>query len=192
MPIKKKDGSYFRLSQPNPVMLKQDLWGQEKLILHNFRFNEVVSYQYTNMDDNEPEPTYVDLEDISLEEISVPIRETPIIELPKKKEKKQSSIKKEDISFFYCMPAVITETFDPLYGETKSSISYGSQFTFEGVMVLSSDLACQVWTNLTKIERGSILYVPSERRWWSVDRVTYRDGGLLMDCSPSGLQPAFT
>lgn len=36
----RKDGTIYRLPGPNPIMNKQDLWNEDKIILHNWDNNE--------------------------------------------------------------------------------------------------------------------------------------------------------
>lgn len=38
--IKNRDGTPYRLSRPNHIMMKQDLWDGENVILHNLNYEE--------------------------------------------------------------------------------------------------------------------------------------------------------
>lgn len=171
--IKNKDGTLFRISRPNPMLSNQDLWEDgSKFILHNFNVKEEVV-------------DYPRIEDIEPIEIKVPIKETPIPGMKLKP-------RKEDIGLAYCMPSIISMNVDRIYGESRPTISYGPQFKFEIVVKAREDLSIQLWTNLLdKIERQSIIYIPSQRRWWSVQQIVTVEDGILLNCVPSSTQPSF-
>lgn len=164
MTIKKPDGSIFRLNGPNPITKQQDFWNECKL--HNFKYSDFVTKE-----------GYTDIQEIAVEEIEIPQKEEQIL-------------KSIDKVMLHCLPADINEHYDALYGETRTSISYGQQFTFESVIVERADLTFKIWTN-AKITRGSILFAPKDRDWWKVDNVESQSNGIVVRCIPSETQPSF-
>lgn len=204
MTIKNKDGSIFTLSKPNPVMRQQDLWDDgSQFILHNFKYDEVILHNFDAKEEEkpkeepkpqpEPMPTpkpvkkFQALDEITPEEINVPVRETPVPQQDKVRKKRQPT---KNINILYCLPAITVSNHDPLYNESHVSVNYGQQFTFESVITGSTDLMLQLWTN-KEIVRHSILYQPTSRRWWKVESVVQRTDGFTVDCTPSPLQPSF-
>ncbi len=185
MAIKKKDGTIFRLQGPAPVMKNQDLWDDgSTFILHNFDSEEgVILHNFE--EEEEKKVVFTPIQDIEAQEIIVPIKNTPVP--PKKKKKKE-----EGVLLIYCMPSQIFQIEDDLYGETRTALSYGSQFTFQGKITVSSDLSIQIWSNVNaEINKGSILYIPDHRRWWKVEDNSPVPEGFILICSPSSLQPSF-
>lgn len=181
MPIKNIDGSIYRLNSPNPVMSNQDFWNNgSKFILHNFNYSDEVILH--NFEEPEVKPKFQSLEDIEVQEIEVPIKETPIAKKPRKR---------KNIIMIYCMPAIINETYDSLYDENRVSVSYGQQFTLEAIVTKLSDIQINLWTTTEKAVRGSIIYMPENLRWWKVDKLSNKDEGYVLECIPSNLQPSF-
>jgi hypothetical protein len=164
MAIKNQDGSTFRLKGPNPIVKTQDFWGE--YVLHNFKHKDTVTQE-----------GFISLEEIETEEIEVKIKEEKIL-------------KRIDKTLILCLPATITEHRDTLYDEIKTSVSYGNQFSFESVLAESTDFSISLWTNVD-VGRGSILFIPKDRRWWKVDTLEPQSGGNLLKCVPSEIQPSF-
>jgi len=180
MVIKKKDGSVYRLSGPNPIMKNQSFWEADKSIVHNFNPVEII----TKIEQNE------ELQNIEPEEIHVSIKEVEPSQLP-------SNIKKRIVptevvkKMVHCLPAFIKEFHDPLYGESRSTLSYGNKFTMEVVVASQSDLNIVLWTNSIEVGKGSIIYIPENKRWWKVTDETKRNEGVMISCLPSDIQPSF-
>jgi hypothetical protein len=169
MPIRNKDGSLFKTLGPNPVMSEQEFWGE--FVLHNFFHQEETTKEADDVE-------YQRIEDIEPIEVKVQIKE-----LPKDK---------PDILLAYCMPSIIIEVEDPVYREVRTSLTYGPQFTFQVVMKQQTDMTIQFWTNATaEFNRGSILYIPKQGRWWRVEGVEQSNNGKIMNCGLSSLQPSF-
>ena len=177
MAIKNTDGTVFKLRGPNPIVKDQEFW--DGYALHNFKYNEVVTKEGDRM-------RLENLEDIEPEEIIVPVP----AEMSKKKSTEEQILKHIDKIMMYCLPAILKEHHDTLYGETRTSLSYGKQFTFEAIIVERSSLSFKIWTN-TNIGRGSIIFVPADRDWWKVENSEVQSGGATIKCSPSDTQPSF-
>ena len=164
-------------------MNQQELWNSENYKLHNFQSDEESTQAAPIL------PIFESLDDIKTEDIEVQIKETPITPTPikkKKPEKNKNTIK------VLCLPASFQQIIDPVYGETKTNLSYGTQFSFDCEVESINDLTCKIRTNLTNVERQSILFFPKERRWWKVSSVEHYKDELLLNCMPSDIQPSFT
>lgn len=170
-------------------MRQQDFWDDgSPFTLHNFNQEEVILH---NFEEPKPEPQpapkkkkYQPLEEITPQEIKVPIKEMTVA--PEHKVRK----KPKSVTLLYCLPANTVDTHDPLYNENRISVSYGAQFTFEAVVTGSTDLSLQIWTT-KEMNRNSIIYQPVTRRWWKVEEVVQKTDGFVIDCTPSAIQPSF-
>ena len=91
----------------------------------------------------------------------------------------------------WILPATVHEHRDPLYGEVRSQLRYGTKLLGEVILAGGDDLNINMWTNGVELGRGSIIYLSSEQRWWRVQSVTPKAGGFLYGCTPSDFQPAF-
>lgn len=149
MTIKRKDGSIFSLTKPNPIMQDQSFWDDDKVILHNFNYEE-ISFQSINYAQEE--------------------------------KKEQNDAYKQTI---HCLIAEIREVFDPLYEETKTSISYKNKLTCEAILITNDVLKMTFWTE-EKLTRGTIVYVPDDRCWWKIQEIND-----VYECVPSDIQPSF-
>ena len=206
MAIKNRDGTTFRLSGPNPIMKSQMLW--DDFQLHNFNLSELTltdepkepqqQLAIVISEDDHPIPekivkeeetpkkTFKDLDEIEPEDFEVPVRETPKPPPPPKK-KVPDNVPKMTI---HCLPAQARQYQDPLYGDTKTMVSYGNKFSLEAVVVSETDLTIDLWTNVS-LGYGSIIFVPKDRRWWKSVKVVEKFGGWLINCVPSELTPSF-
>jgi len=155
-------------------MTNQDLWN-EKVTIHN------MEYKYESIDT------------LPVEEIKVPIKETPVPEKDKIKKKKKPEVKTEEVikeikKLMYCLPGIIETKKDPLYGDIKSTTTYGEKFTFEGIIASENALDFDFWTNI-KINPGSIVYV--DKKWWKVSAFEEKAGGFSHHCIISDSQFSF-
>jgi hypothetical protein len=171
MAIKRKDGTIFKLNGPNPIMKNQSFWDDETIV-HNLKHEEFVT----------------SLEDIETEDIIVEIKDVPLDQVETRKKSIPREVHRETI---HCLPSIIKEFRDPLYDEVRTSISYGSKFTFEVATVTSSDISLTLWTNSHNPPAGSILYIPDKKRWWKVTNTESSNDGFMIYCLPSDLQPSF-
>lgn len=120
----------------------------------------------------------------------MPLQDIPVEEIivhPKPAPKK-----KEETLLIYCMPSKNIEIQDDLYGEKRIKSGYGPQFTFQAKINAISDLLLELWSNVDAlVEKDSILYIPSQRRWWKVENKNFTDNGFILYCTPSLVQPSF-
>ena len=186
--IKRKDGTIFRLRGPNPIMDEQEIWNGKDFKLHNFDSDEehvqmAPKIKFEGMN-------FENLTEIEPEEITVEIKETPVP--PEVKPKQPRPPKSRNLIKVYCLPASFEQVTDSVYGDVKTTLSYGEQFQFECELVSADDLTCVVKTNLTGVEKQSIIFFPAERRWWKVVGVEHNNNGLFLTCMPSDIQPSFT
>ena len=171
-------------------MLNQSFWEDDKAIVHNLNPQEIVTKEGYSLTEEEPEPVQP-LEEIQPEEIIVPAIEVDISKLPPQTVKKKRPVKEPPKDMVYVLPATVTETYDPLYGETRSQFAFGAKFTMEVVIVNSTDLQTVLWTNSTTVGIGSIIYIPKEKRWWKVQEIQSKNDGHIIIGGPSDLQPSF-
>jgi hypothetical protein len=98
-----------------------------------------------------------------------------------------------DSIVIYCLPMVVREEVDPVYGEKRQVPGYGDQFTFEGIMTDYTGVTASFFCRLPTLPlAGSILHVRKERQWWKVVNSFVRDDGIAIDCVPSDRHPSFS
>lgn len=175
-------------------MLKQAFWDGDKSLVHNFDPQETVTkegYQDEEVIEDTPMPEPEKLEDIEPEEIIVQAIEVDPSKLPPQARKKQVVSKEIPKDIVHVLPAMVKENYDPLYGEARSTLTFGAKFTMEAIIANQTDIQLALWTNSTSVGLGSIIYVPKDRRWWRVNDTFSKGGGNVMICAPSSLQPSF-
>lgn len=174
MPIKNPDGSVYKLSGPNPAMKNQELW--TNYIAHNMKFTGRTVFV-----DIVPEAPIQKLASDFIEELKTP---APIA-------KEEPDIKKINV---YCLPAIIRERKDALYGENYQTIQYGDPFMFEAIPVKEEDLFMQMWTTVeAATQKGSVLYPKQgNKRWWKITERVEKSGGWLLTGVLSEYTPSFT
>lgn len=177
MPIKNKDGTLFRLEKPNPVVTAQSLWNEDEnpIITHNFTFSDKITYSI-----------YVEEEEEEELDFTIPQPKETTYVPPKPKKLKTESL----MIPAYCLPANISVFTDPLYGQTKTKILYGDQFTFDVIFIARNDLSVQLWSK-TPVTIGSIIFIPSDSRWWKVQGTEPGNDGIMIMAGPSELTPSF-
>lgn len=179
MAIRNRDGTLYKISTPNPLMINQEV-KEEWYVAHNF---ETPSPDETLIYDEAPvvAPPVALVEPVVKE--PDPISPPPVEEV--------ETIPQEDKLVCYCLPAKMVEVRDPVYDEVVRKLTYGEKFRFEAVPVRLNDLGYTIWTNIL-IESGSIIYSGEDRRWWKVSRTMMQDnGGFLIECMPSTHKPSF-
>lgn len=92
---------------------------------------------------------------------------------------------------FHCLPALIKEYVDEMYGDKKTTLTYLSPFTFEGIVVNFTDISFSIWTNNAKIDNFSVIFAPEMRRWWKVNESEDKADGKIYHCVISDFQPSF-
>ena len=91
----------------------------------------------------------------------------------------------------FCLPAIISESHDDLYGEIKKTIKYGERFLFEIVALEQNDLTFRWWST-KEIDKGSIIYPKNrEKRWWKVTEIKQAPQGFIYLSMPSEFTPSF-
>lgn len=214
MTLYNKDGSIYKLSAPNPVMKDQEIWSE--FVVHNMKWNpEFQEDGSTTVLPVESDfeinrnSSFLDELDIAKKEVESSEKaekeavkmasdiEEPV--LPIKKEPKKeahnfsSSSSTIDIkkTFTYCLPAVIREKQDSLYGDVYKTIQYESPTSFESVIISQNDMFLELWSE-TFFREGSILYPKNgDKRWWKIQSFEPKLGGWLMRAAPSQDQPSF-
>jgi hypothetical protein len=112
--------------------------------------------------------------------------------VPDKKREEEERGEEIDKTFIHCLPATIRTRRDDLYGDVTQTIQYGKPTSFEGVILLQSEMLLNVWTDSDKIGEGSVLYPRNnDKRWWRVKRREKKANGWLLNCLISDYQPSF-
>ncbi len=222
MPILRKDGSVFKLTGPNKIMVTQELWGNEEfIVMHNFDGISKVTLEGTDTDTpviTLPEP--VILESGASLNIPVPIEAVVHIEkqlepeveaspdpepspeielepLPTEQEddhRHKSSYRSLSITELFCLPATVSLHTDELYGEEIIRVNYQDPFKLQATIVASSDIRIIFWTTVKKVTEKSVLFHRVHRRWWRVQEIQddASGDGVVLVCIPSDLKPDFT
>lgn len=181
MSIKNKDGSVYKLRGPNPVMEQQNLWkDDEKVIIHNIDPEEITGEDKSRKERHIPSPYDIIVQQPTAEEIVVK-------EPPKVVEK----VSKENKLVAWCLPAIIKQEIDPVYGDIKRSTVWGNKFSFETVLLNRSAIGVELWAPLESLERSSIIYLWEQREWWSVNSTEIHKNGIIISCLPSDQHPSF-
>lgn len=176
MALKNKDGTIFKLRSPNPIMKNQEIW--EDFQIHNMNWNQEIVPDLNY----EPIIPVKSLKKSFLEELE---EAKPAPEKPKIPEIKVNKL------FIHCLPAILKEKTDEVYGDKYKVLEYLSPFSFEGVIVNQQDLFISIWTT-AEIQESSILYPKNnQKRWWKVQEKIEKTGGWLLNCIPSDYQPYF-
>ena len=191
MPILDFDGSEYKLEGYNPIMADQAKW-TEQGILHNMEYQE---YQYT------PHRTVVyerpkksePIIDPPVEKFDEPVVETPEqsqpIEQPTEVVKEVNKAQKPSIK--YEDPNRILCHILPVFPGGR--VIYGDHFTAEVARMGGfGDLVSRFWTNaFSSLEKGSIVFIVADLRWWKVQKCTPSNGGIVLECTVSDITPSF-
>lgn len=219
MTIKNKDGSVFKLVGPNPMAKNQHIWNEteDDCIVENMKWASLIlpderEASRFNTDLKVPEDASIDTEEELIvepkEEIKEITPEVPIpVVTPEIKETAQPKTKLKNIVDIWCLPAVLREHVDELYGSKQFTIEYLERLMFEGIIVENTGLSMLFWTNIDTPQRGSVVFISrnseghgfNEKRWWKVDNVIdstqdsrlEESGGYLFHCVPSEYTPYF-
>jgi len=217
MPLRRKDGSLYRLRGPNKLLLQQNFWHDDEPI-RVLNFNQLAK---AIIDIDAPKRIPVKKEEApttkegidriidSIDEISSVVLEEPEIKPPKPKPKPEpkkepeaatnepivpSSFRQLDRQLLYCLPAKVTKYKDELYGDEIVRLEYEDPFRFQGTIASSSDTNIVYWTTVPHVTERSIIYHSSRYRWWKVDKVLPdpMGDGTVLRCIPSDLKPDFS
>jgi len=214
MPLLDRNGKpYKTFSEPNPLVKEQIELSKDKLIFYNFLWEPVVVETIRKKPTQKPQtverpivglveetfPTkesspakekseqvsdFLDLlkkEATSIKNTKPPVKEEVVIA------QEVDPMDAESVVIVHCHPAIIRETTDSFYGETKRTIQYGKKFDIEAIIVERNDLEICLFAKQS-LDRGSILYPSKYKdgeplemfRWWSVSRSeTIKDGFMI-------------
>lgn len=177
--MKNPDGTPYKLQSPSPLSKIQEWWDYNQIILHNF--NQKISPK-----------TVVDANILP-----TPPQLPPPIKIEKPKIINNTEKNTQIISAF-CLPAVVKEDIDPLYGEITRTQEYGQVFKIQIIFVNKTDLAIVFLANV-KIPEGSIVY-PSkfingkeldDFNWWKVVSAKYEENKYTYEAIISDFHPYF-
>lgn len=217
MALKNKDGSFYKLSGPNPIMKDQQLWADGNYELHNMNWDVETQKAKSESNYNKKLPIKdsflqelektkneekIDKNPIVEEKLPIKVyeiekKEEEIIErksivspdLKKQEEENDSEFEK---TFIHCLPATIRTTKDDLYGDVYQTIKYGQPTSFEAIILDQQDLTMTIWTDTDKISIGSVLYPKCNfKRWWRVKTKEKKANGWIIVSIPSDYQPSF-
>jgi hypothetical protein len=214
MPIRRKDGSIYKLRGPNKLLIGQHFWqNDEEIVLHNFGNLDVEVVETEKFHIPQPAlPATATKRDEAfdasqLEQILDTISQTTDLvddvtiepepepePEPEAQEGTLSPFRTRERHMLYCLPAKATEHKDDLYEERIIHIDYQSPFKFQSAIVDSNDIKTVYWTTVKQVTSRSILFHPERRRWWRVSRALPcpSGDGTLLECVPSDIKPDFS
>jgi len=212
MTLYNKDGSVYKLNGPNPMMKEQDFW--KEFSTHNLSWkpeiHEDSGVRVLEPTKKAPSTTqgesfieelelskeeFINFESNDLEveerlELTEGVENPKPVSRPKAPKQNTSSdgIKK---TFVYCLPAVVSEKEDSLYGDVSVRVRYDKSTSFEAVILNQSDMKIEMWSEVL-FREGSIIYPKNgDKRWWRIQSHYPKVGGYVMQSVPSQDQPYF-
>lgn len=209
MAIFTKDGKQYTVQGPNPIVEKQVSWDKDKLLFHNFSWDDIRQSTIAPKS-APPRPKPIPKkETIKQEEPPSEVEENENPPEENKRDFDFPTIKYRVLC--HCLPARSESVADPLYGDTFTRIKYGTKFVFPCVVISSSDLSLEFWTSdpKEKVSEKSVIYpfsyevfnadtssydkVPyDDYRWWKVSSKEPKEGGWSFSAIPSDFQPDFS
>jgi len=190
MVIKRRDGSIYRVSHPNPIMTQQDCWLDDILTTHNFENQDIIKLdsQKTKPTPEEPKPEpKVDMlkafeEKYAKEELKIQKAAEEKIEF-KVEPPKPKSVGQ---SLFYCLPAKMLYIRDNVYDDEIVRIQYLAPFTFTCKVLPSNNINFIIQTE-QKLTESSIIFDRERRQWWKIVKAE----GDTYTSVPSDIKPEF-
>jgi len=216
MPVYKKDGSVYKFSSPNKLMLTQELWKNFK----SYNLEKIAmfeSYSSIEIDSN----NVIDLttkvripkkqESVEVQEIKKIINQeppkneiTPVIQEQKISEpimkndkndkkpiNKEQFVKSRKV-LAHCLYAKVQEKIDDLYGDYKRKVEYSETFTVEIIIIERDDFTLKFVCNCDNFTENTIVFPQDfQKRWWKITNITNKDSFYEVDCSISDIQPSF-
>jgi hypothetical protein len=172
MTIRKKDGNLYILDGPNPIVKEQISWEPEKLVFHNFSWDEITYSSARSPTKKEPARKTKPTQKAESTTTIAPEAQTEEIapEAPKEKESAPPPVESQGREFdlpyikykvlCYCLPAETKVHVDKLYGESWQKVTYGKKFVFPCVVTEAGDFSIEFWTSdpNEKIKDKSIIY----------------------------------
>lgn len=189
MPIKDFDGSEFKLEGYNPVMAAQARWTEEG-ILHNMEYAEYQYRPYRTVVYECPKRSAPEIVPEPVEKFEAPV-EIPVPQPVEAKEVVKEVNQAQKPSIKYEDPnRVLCHVLPVLPG---GRIIYGDHFTAEVARIGGfGDLVSRFWTNaFPSLEKGSIVFIATDLRWWKVQKCTPSNGGIMIECTVSDITPSF-
>lgn len=186
MSIKKKDGSFYKISGPNPLMNNQDLWKDYKKynfdwlpeVVKDGTFFNIIKDQEIIKEPEEKKEKEQEQKTIKLEQLTEKII-------------KNENIKKYNPILCFCLPAKNTEKKDDLYDESFKRTEYLEKFIIEIIILDKDDLYIKIWCK-DKLTEKSILYPRNkDKRWWKITEVSSAPSGYYYLGSTSDYTPSF-
>lgn len=163
----------------------------DDFIVHNLNPEEIIGEDPSRQHREIPNP--FDIIDIqqSVEEFmgdEIKEEQPKAIEKPKLVEKSKQNLENKFVA--WCLPAILKEEINSLYGEVKRSLSYGEKFSLETVVINRNIVSIDLWSPI-KIDKNSIIYLWDQREWWRVTKIIEQTDGWLLTCFPSEHHPSF-
>jgi hypothetical protein len=185
MPIKNRDGTPYKFSGPNPLMMNQTGWSRKgQFICHNFAWEAEIypdPHAKTVIKPKTEPPPVQEKATASPEAVAESQNDTDF------------SFLREKAVQMHCLPARYREHKDALYGQRYKTIRYGNKFTFEAIIVDQEDFFIDFWTTVREVTAGSVIYpMNKDKRWWRVDTITPKTDGFLIRAILSDYQPDFS
>lgn len=188
VPIKRKDGSIYKLRGPNPLLADQEIWSKESIVMHNMG--------NVGRADSEPIPPQPVPKPMPVQEPA------PLPALPPEHKVKAPEPKKveptieqkkrtESDEIMFCLPAVMQEQKDPLYGDTYKKVAYREPFRFLARVLQQNDVQFVIFTTDSRVVEHSIVYHPDLRRWWKATEIAETKDGRFVKHFVSDVTPSF-
>jgi len=216
MVIKNKNGTEYKVKQPNPIMKEQEVWSD--FTLHNMEFDKDLVANEQNAPKLQKPKLKLGIEKTLKKEKEIPLP-TPEVQIEENDDfvipdfnKEENApdptpVPKDDIlrpskinqkllqykkDVMYCMLAETKENFDPLYSEKTVKINYVRTFTFENIILEQNDIQLIFWSHLDFLTKNSIVYPRDENhRWWKINSIRNAPDGRFFVCVPTSIQPSF-
>lgn len=210
MTLYNKDGTVYKLDGPNPAMKNQEFW--KEFSIHNMSWKPEIHKDsgVRTLDPIKKPPTthsesFIEELELSKEEFTdaeneyqeekTETRNDKTFEKPENTRPKtpSQSIASNEIkkTFIYCLPAVISEKEDALYGDVSVRVRYDKSTSFEAVVLNQNDMKVEMWSEVL-FREGSILYPKNgDKRWWKIQSHYPKLGGYVLQAVPSLDQPYF-
>jgi len=208
--IKNKDGTSYTLSKPNKLAATQLRWDLERMIFHNWHWEEIFQEKLEDIAEiieSEREKEDFQAETIAIIDEMPEPKPEPIIAIDKKESEPEPKIQEElpelkNVILFHCLPARVKQTYDDLYGENIEKVEYGKKFIFPGIILANVDLMMRFWTSdpHSQIGKQSIVFPYrykdgpklKEFRWWRITQKIPKEVGFIFEGIPSSFQPDFS
>lgn len=92
----------------------------------------------------------------------------------------------------WCQPAIYEEIADPLYGDLKRKLKYGSKFMFEAVINQQTDFSISL-SSSHEIPIDSVIFPKNyDKRWWKITECLKKDEYFILKGVISDYQPYFS